>query len=398
MTSLTPREIASLYLHRSEGEVDRVLVPQIEHRLFLIDKWQIKPGEKVLEIGCGQGDCTITLAAALGENGHVTAVDPAPLDYGAPYTLGQSQDHLKASTLGSRITFVKADPTEFIRETKEDFTTAVLTHCIWYFASPSVLAEMLQALSTRVQRICIAEYNLTASDPRGVPHLISALTQATIESRDPTSTANIRTVLSPDAINELAIKAGLTLESRLAFTPNEGMLDGGWEVDAALDPGFLGRIHSLLGNDEREKAVAIAMRDSIVISKAALTEKGQKVKTMDVCALAYTTKKQSTPRAISTWVDAELDKELDDDAPFEARFFRSSQALTAGLLVMRQMEDLKQSDAAIEAIQRSTELMDEWATVFRSQFGVEPKARSISAMNPQGTIPKRRNAAKQTPT
>ena len=55
---------------------------QIQHRIDLIEIWEIQPGERVLEIGCGQGDCTVTLAHAVGEGGHVTAVDPAPLDYG----------------------------------------------------------------------------------------------------------------------------------------------------------------------------------------------------------------------------------------------------------------------------------------------------------------------------
>jgi len=35
-----------------------------------------------MEIGCGQGDCTAVLATVVGETGHVTALDPAPPDYG----------------------------------------------------------------------------------------------------------------------------------------------------------------------------------------------------------------------------------------------------------------------------------------------------------------------------
>ena len=55
---------------------------QTEHRINLVSKWDIKEGNNVLELGCGQGDCTAVLAAAVGECGTVTAVDPAPLDYG----------------------------------------------------------------------------------------------------------------------------------------------------------------------------------------------------------------------------------------------------------------------------------------------------------------------------
>lgn len=58
--------------------------PQFEHRANIVKSWNIPPGSRVLEIGPGQGDCTIVLATAVGESGHVDAVDPAPLDYGTP--------------------------------------------------------------------------------------------------------------------------------------------------------------------------------------------------------------------------------------------------------------------------------------------------------------------------
>lgn len=61
--------------------------PQFEHRVNIVKSWNILPASRVLEIGPGQGDCTIVLATAVGESGHVDAVDPAPLDYGTPYFL-----------------------------------------------------------------------------------------------------------------------------------------------------------------------------------------------------------------------------------------------------------------------------------------------------------------------
>jgi predicted methyltransferase len=63
------------------------LLAQIEHRIHLVSYWDITPGSRVLEIGCGQGDCTIVLADAVGETGHVDAVDPGAADYGRlPHT------------------------------------------------------------------------------------------------------------------------------------------------------------------------------------------------------------------------------------------------------------------------------------------------------------------------
>lgn len=62
----------------------KVQLGQTEHRINLINSWGIAPGEKVLELGCGQGDCSVSLAAAVGETGKVVAVDPGRLDYGLP--------------------------------------------------------------------------------------------------------------------------------------------------------------------------------------------------------------------------------------------------------------------------------------------------------------------------
>ena len=68
-------------------DVQRV---QTQFRMQLAEGWQIPQGAKVLEIGCGQGDMTAALANAVGTQGHVTAVDIASPEYGAPVTLGQS--------------------------------------------------------------------------------------------------------------------------------------------------------------------------------------------------------------------------------------------------------------------------------------------------------------------
>jgi len=53
------------------------------HRLSLVSLFDIQPDSRVLEIGCGQGDCTVVLADAVGDGGgHVDAVDPGAPDYG----------------------------------------------------------------------------------------------------------------------------------------------------------------------------------------------------------------------------------------------------------------------------------------------------------------------------
>lgn len=104
---LTTEALAPLSLH-SPAHL-RVQLSQTAHRLNIVRAWTgastSSPtpdpsaqddgqasapwtydfaGKKVLEIGCGQGDMTAVLAAHVSrkEGGNVTAMDPAPLDYG----------------------------------------------------------------------------------------------------------------------------------------------------------------------------------------------------------------------------------------------------------------------------------------------------------------------------
>ncbi|KAH9896752.1 S-adenosyl-L-methionine-dependent methyltransferase [Cubamyces lactineus] len=277
--------LATIYPHSPEHL--HIIRPQIEQRSQLVKTWGIRPGERVLEIGCGQGDCTLVLAAAVGEKGSVTAIDPASLDYGSPFTLGQAQAHLRASSLGSRMTFVQADPIEFLRTTTERYTTAVMAQCIWYFAHPQVFTDIMAALQSRVDRVCISEYSLIASDYRAFPHVLAAFAQASLECRKETSESNVRTVMSPERLKESIKAAGLTVREESIMRVPDGMLDGTWEVSWVLSSAFLREIEGAV-KDEREKSVVLAARDSVLGAKRVLEERGEKVRTMDVWVATVT--------------------------------------------------------------------------------------------------------------
>jgi ubiquinone/menaquinone biosynthesis C-methylase UbiE len=73
-------KIAACCLH--DPKYFSVQIGQTEHRLKLASQWPIHVGSSILEIGCGQGDCTAVLASIVGSTGHVTAIDPADLSYG----------------------------------------------------------------------------------------------------------------------------------------------------------------------------------------------------------------------------------------------------------------------------------------------------------------------------
>ncbi|KAF4624013.1 hypothetical protein G7Y89_g14161 [Cudoniella acicularis] len=231
---------------------------QIIHRLRLVSFWDIAPGSLILEIGCGQGDTTVVLADAVGEKGHVDAIDPGPADYGAPYTLSQCQSHIKSSTpLGNRITFHNTTPTAYLSTyTGPAYDYIVLSHCIYYFANPSILPSILSSISSfgerkkeegekREMRLCVAEWSLSANSTtetdvrRKTPHILTALLLSLLETKRVTeSQGNIRTVLSPSQITSAILSSPPPsqsqnrkwhLEAQLTLPTGDGMLDGFWE-------------------------------------------------------------------------------------------------------------------------------------------------------------------------
>ncbi|TVY91453.1 Methyltransferase, partial [Lachnellula willkommii] len=222
------------------------------------------------EIGCGQGDSTIVLVSLVGPTGHVDAYDPGSPDYGSPFTLGQSQAFIKAGALGSRIEFHRTIPFQDNddKDKNVEYDFIVLSHCIYYFASPRILPALLSSLP-KSKFLCIAEWSLHASAPAKVPHVLTALLLSLLESkRVVESSGNIRTVLSPAQISRIVRETGIWVleggsgSGELKVT-GEGLPHAYWEVKDLMrkKEGVLtGEGMELL---EGERTVIRAMYDAI---------------------------------------------------------------------------------------------------------------------------------------
>ncbi|KAI0503091.1 SAM-dependent methyltransferase [Xylaria bambusicola] len=263
---------------------------QVSHRIRLVNAWAIPPGARVLELGCGQGTATAVLAEAVGETGHVDAVDPAAPDYGAPFTLAQAQAHLSASPVGNRISWHQASPQDFLRQPASNtdrngvWDVAVLAHCIWYFASERELGDILTALRGRVKTLCIAEYALHATEKSALPHVLAVLARGALESCKEDSTENVRSLLSPVAIKEVASRCGWECAKESTLVPELGLLDGSWEVGSVMSRAFLREVDEAVEN-HRLRVVVRSARDAVGVAVAALN--GEKVGTMDVWAASF---------------------------------------------------------------------------------------------------------------
>ena len=295
--------IASYQLLPPNGK--DIEIAQATHRINLVNTWEptvIFPGARVLEIGCGQGNCTAVLAGAVGPQGHIDAFDPAPPDYGSPFTLAQAQAHISQSEIGSRITWHHGSPPYEHRGLGHSdaggeslWDIVVLTHCIWYFKQPrEELTKMLTCLRDKVKvggKICIAEYALRATEQAAVPHLLAALARGMLEAqKQDESTANIQNIMEPGEITETARECGWKLDAEAVLIPGDGLLDGQWETGAVVSAGFLRQIENLYSGSGNERAalglgrVNIGLRSARAAVLAALEAIGgiKKTRTMDV--------------------------------------------------------------------------------------------------------------------
>lgn len=198
--------------------------------------------------------------------------------------MGEAQTRLKNNFNQKVIDFqCPRDPIDYLSTTDTTiiYDVAVLAHCIWYFENPSILLATLRLVATRAKRVYLAEWALSASSPAGFAHVLAALAMVSLECRKTESHANIRTVLSPQRLKDLAQEAGLTLDSEFIITPphgKQGMRDAEWEVGHALTDNYAKKVEKFV-EDERERSVVYALLDA---TRAHAPSDLKGVPTMDV--------------------------------------------------------------------------------------------------------------------
>jgi len=208
---------------------------QTEHRLKLVDFWNIKAGSKVLEIGCGQGDTTAVLAHTVGVEGFVHGIDIASPDYGSPVTLGDAINFLKNSPLGNRIKInfeldILSDEVDF---PEKSFDYIVMSHCSWYLKSPMEFLDMLKKIRKWTNVLCFAEWDMRIQKNEQLPHFLSVLVQAQFECFAESSLSNVRTLFTPKDIQQIAEDAGWEIVTEKTIDSTH-LQDGKWEIESTL--------------------------------------------------------------------------------------------------------------------------------------------------------------------
>jgi SAM-dependent methyltransferase len=212
-----------------------VQLVQTRMRKKIVDAWGIRPGSRILEIGCGQGDLTAVLAHACGPEGHVDAFDPARPGYGAPVSIGDSADCLLRSPLGSRITFhlgcdLFAGEIVF---PENAFDYAVFAHCSWYFDSIDLLTHAFMRTRPWARRLCLSEWDLVPREASQFAHSLAVLIQGQVEAFRRDGVSNIRTPTTKEAIEGLLTDSGWGGLSVATIDSSE-LQDARWEIDECL--------------------------------------------------------------------------------------------------------------------------------------------------------------------
>jgi ubiquinone/menaquinone biosynthesis C-methylase UbiE len=243
---------------------------QAKYRRELVELWEVKPGWRILEIGCGQGETTEALLRAVGTEGFVTALDIASPDYGAPETIGQATSKIKDGELGSRVSFRfmcnVLDPG--IEFSKEQFDAVVLAHSSWYFADVAQFSHVFDRVREWSDTLLFAEWNLRPASNQQIAHYLAIRIQAQLECFKPESQSNVRLPMSEEWANELIQASGWQLD-RQALPDTRDLQDADWEIRHCLD-----RIPRELEELDLSHSVREHLRDEIrVLRQAALPQK-----------------------------------------------------------------------------------------------------------------------------
>ncbi|KOV88334.1 class I SAM-dependent methyltransferase [Nocardia sp. NRRL S-836] len=225
-----------------------IQVVQTRYRQELAQIWQVPPGSRVLEVGCGQGDMTAVLADLVGPNGTVVGTDVAPPEYGAPVTVGQSARHLLDGPLGARID-LRYGTDVLTDDVGTGYDLVVLAHCSWYFASADRLERTLRRARELAGRLCFAEWDPQPAAVSQLPHLLAVLAQDRIGGD---TDVNVRAPLTRATLLDAVRRTGWEVE-RVTDVDTRTLQDADWEVAIALREAPDGLARELLRQTAAER-------------------------------------------------------------------------------------------------------------------------------------------------
>jgi SAM-dependent methyltransferase len=282
-------------LHRPDL-ITKFHAPRFKQRLSTIRAWGVREGEKILDIGCGQGESCLALALEVGKSGHVTAIDPAQLDYGYPFTMREAHDHIKNSVLGPRISFYPVDATSFLGKQDQHpdsaIDSAVLCHSLWYFENEEDVQTLFTTLArAKIPRLYLAEWSYIPSQEGQIPHILAAKVQALFyRYKKPCQPGlreqNVRSGADHKSLLKAASNSGFFVARETVITPAEDMVEGQFEVNYVLGKQFQQRLAQANLAKEKEAEIHELIQQLRSEMERSKSTRAKTIASMDVwCAV-----------------------------------------------------------------------------------------------------------------
>lgn len=86
----------------------------------------------------------------------------------------------------------------------QHFDRVVLAHSLWYFASANALALLFKNMAAVCDHVDVAEWSMQPTALDQIGHLQAAMIQGLLYAIAPSDVANIRTLITPDTLAQIA--------------------------------------------------------------------------------------------------------------------------------------------------------------------------------------------------
>jgi len=176
----------------------------------VMDSLSLKPGEHVLDIGCGCGHTSLSLADRVGAEGSVTGIDIS-----APMLAVASQLAAEHNTWHNSVQFLEADA-QTHRFTPESYDAAFSRFGVMFFEDPVAAFTNIRASLRPSGRLAFCCWQPRAVNPFMTVPAMAALELLPAPPEIPPRTPGPFAFEEPDYVAEILTKAGF---EHVAVTP-----------------------------------------------------------------------------------------------------------------------------------------------------------------------------------